>query len=352
MDDAGNARAVEALRWVGDGRSGYAELLDQRLLPEQFVWVPCRTVDATARAIRDMVVRGAPAIGLAAAYGIVLAAQELGDEFSPAGMEPALRTLDAARPTAVNLAWTIRRMRALLPSTPPEDPCGFLLEEARRIGAEDVASNRAMGDLGAALIPGDRARVLTICNTGSLATAGYGTALGVIRSLHHERRLQLVYACETRPYLQGARLTMWELDQEEIPATLITDSMAGWLMKQGRIDAVVAGADRIAANGDTANKIGTYSLAVLAAAHGIPMYIVAPISSVDLDTPDGSAIPIEERSSDEVVMVRGVRIAPEGSRALHPAFDVTPAERITAIVTEKGVVHAPYAEGLRAVCGR
>lgn len=344
LDDA----FVTAIRWNGDAASGNLELLDQRLLPLEEVWHGYHTSNATADAIRDMVVRGAPAIGLTAAYGVVLAAQELGSSLSLEALEPALKYLADARPTAVNLHWALDRMRSVFREAGVS--VERLFQEAEAIRDEDIAANIAMGDLGAALLP-EGATVLTHCNTGSLATAGYGTALGVIRSAFRQGKLKQVFADETRPYLQGARLTMWELMKDGIPSTLLSDNMAAWMMHQGEVQAVIVGADRIAANGDTANKIGTYGLAVLCKHHGIPFYVAAPLSTVDMQTPDGSKIPIEERSVDEVVLVRETRIAPEGALARHPAFDVTPGELITAIITERGVVRPPYRENLAATVG-
>lgn len=331
---------VTPARWIGDAASGHLELLDQRALPGAEVWLPFRTGVEAASGIRDMVVRGAPAIGLTAAYGVALAVRDAGS--TP--LEASLEALRESRPTAVNLFWALDRMARVRDEV--GDDVAALLAEAERVREADVAANVAMGDHGAAKMPDD-ARILTICNTGSLATAGYGTAAGVIRSVHRQGRLQTVYACETRPYLQGARLTMWELMKDDVPVTLVTDGMPGHLMQHGKIDAVIAGADRIAANGDSANKIGTYQLAVLAKHHGIPFYIAAPTTTVDLATPGGAGIPIEERSVAEVTELSGVSIAPEGSMAVHPAFDVTPAELITGIVTECGVAEAPFGPTLR-----
>jgi methylthioribose-1-phosphate isomerase len=314
--------AIEPLRWHGDR----LELLDQRLLPERVVYVTCRSAAEVAQAIRDMVVRGAPAIGCAAAFGVVLSK----------GSEEAYQILAKSRPTAVNLFWALERMRK----------ARDLRSEAEAIYAEDLATNHAIGRLGAELI-GARARVMTHCNTGALATAGYGTALGVIRA-SKDKGISVI-ACETRPYLQGARLTAWECVQEGIPCTLITDSMAGHLLSRGEVDAVIVGADRIAANGDVANKIGTYPLAVLARRHEIPFYVAAPLSSFDLTIADGSKIPIEERSADEVTGYRGARWAPQGVSVRNPAFDVTPAELITGIITEKGIVLSPGRAGIQAL---
>ena len=314
--------AVKPLRWQG----GRLELLDQRLLPDKKVYVVCRTAEQVAKAIHDMVVRGAPAIGVAAAYGVVLGK----------GAPKAYELLAKSRPTAVNLFWALDRMKK----------AQNLEAEARAIYEEDLAANRALGERGAELIP-DGARVLTHCNTGALATAGHGTALGVVRSAKSKK--VSVIACETRPYLQGARLTAWECLQEGIPCTLITDSMAGHLMSRGDVDVVIVGADRIAANGDVANKIGTYSLAVMAKRHGIPFYVAAPLSTFDPQIPDGSHIPIEERPADEVLGYRQLRWAPRGVQVRNPAFDVTPAELITGIICEKGVVLNPDAEKIRAL---
>lgn len=310
---------VQALRWTGDA----LELLDQRLLPEKVVYLTCRTAAEVAAAIRDMAVRGAPAIGCAAAFGIALEPEESSYE-----------VLAKSRPTAVNLFWALERMRRATDKK----------AEAQAILAEDIEVNRAIGALGAKLIPRD-ARVLTYCNTGALATAGHGTALGVVRSAL-DKGVSII-ACETRPYLQGARLTAWECQQEDIPCTLITDNMAGHLMSRNEVDLVIVGADRIAANGDTANKIGTYTLAVLARRHRLPFYVAAPLSTFDADMADGSRIPIEERPADELTGYRGQRWAPEGIRVRNPAFDVTPAELITAIICEKAVVEAPSRERLQ-----
>ena len=310
---------VEPIRWTGKR----LELLDQRLLPGRKKYIACKTAEQVAKAIKDMVVRGAPAIGCAAAFGVVLSK----------GTPKAYEVLAKSRPTAVNLFWALERMKK----------AKDLEAEAKKIFAEDLAGNRAMGELGATLIP-ERARVMTHCNTGALATAGWGTALGVIRSAKKKRIT--VIANETRPYLQGARLTAWELVQEGIPCTLITDNMAGHLMSRGEVDVVVVGADRIAANGDVANKIGTYTLAVLARRHGIPFYVVAPLSTFDPKIASGKDIPIEERPADEVTGYRGARWAPSGVAVRNPAFDVTPAELISGIVCEKAVILNPNRESL------
>jgi len=310
---------VEALRWKGDA----LEVLDQRLLPDQIRYLTCRTAREVADAIRDMAVRGAPAIGCAAAFGIALEPKESSYEL-----------LAKSRPTAVNLFWALERMRR----------AGDKRAAAEAIFAEDVAVNRAIGANGAQLLP-ENARVLTYCNTGALATAGHGTALGVVRSARAKN--VSVIACETRPYLQGARLTAWECVQEGIPCTLIADNMAGHLMSRGEVDVVIVGADRIAANGDTANKIGTYTLAVLAQRHGLPFYVAAPLSTFDASTADGAHIPIEERAASEMTGYRGQRWAPEAVAVKNPAFDVTPAGLITALICEKAVVHAPSRERLQ-----
>jgi methylthioribose-1-phosphate isomerase len=324
---------VSPLRW--DGRSLF--LLDQRLLPREEVWIECRTSSEVAEAIRTMVVRGAPAIGVSAAFGLAMAAQR-GDDLQVAADE-----LRQARPTAVNLAWAIDRMLRV-----HAEGTGDLTLEAEHILTEDVAANRRMGQYGAELL-GAQSTVLTHCNAGALATGGYGTALGVIRAAVEAGKRVAVFADETRPYLQGARLTAWELQRDGIDVTLITDSMSGHFFQQGKFDAVIVGADRIAANGDAANKIGTYTVAVLANAHGIPFYIAAPVSTIDPNCPTGAEIPIEERSAQEVTDIGGTRMAPEGIRVRHPAFDVTPARLITAIITERGVLRAPYGDAIRAL---
>jgi methylthioribose-1-phosphate isomerase len=330
-------------------------LIDQRVLPLAFETVVCRNANETAGAIRSMVVRGAPAIGCAAAYGIALEAQLAAGQMRPifdATLEQAFSVLAASRPTAVNLFWAIERMRSLCMkhgNLPSDEIAALLLSEAHAIHDEDIAANRAMGAHGAALLPHE-ARVLTHCNAGALATAGHGTALGVIRSAVEAGKNISVIADETRPFLQGARLTAWEMVQEKIPVTLIADNMAGHLMKSGAIDAVIVGADRIAANGDVANKIGTYMVAVLAARHKIPFYVAAPLSTFDLSAESGDAIPIEERAADEVTGFRDIRWAPEGVLVANPAFDVTPAELIAAIITEKGVIARPDRNTVAAHC--
>ena len=321
---------IEPIRWRGDR----LELIDQRLLPDQTIYITCRTAAQVADAIRNMVVRGAPAIGCAAAFGFAL------DSKNNLDRKKALETLAASRPTAVNLFWALERMKS---AKDPET-------EALAILNQDLAGNRAIGRHGAALVPAG-ARVLTYCNTGALATSGHGTALGVLRTAFEKHKDISVLACETRPYLQGARLTAWECVQEGIPCTLITDNMAGHLMSRGEIDLVIVGADRIAANGDTANKIGTYTLAVLAQRHRLPFYVAAPLSTFDKEIPDGSAIVIEERPAQEVTGYRGVRWAPEGIAVRNPAFDVTPAELITGIVCEKGIILQPGSERIAVLTG-
>jgi methylthioribose-1-phosphate isomerase len=342
--------AVETLRW----RNDRLELIDQRLLPGRVEYVACASAEATATAIRDMVVRGAPAIGCAAAYGIALEASRLREapaaEFA-AGMERAFETLAASRPTAVNLFWALDRMRAALKTAarePRPEIAARLLQQAGRVHAEDLEANHAMGAHGAALLQ-DGARVLTHCNAGALATAGHGTALGVIRSAVAGGKRLSVIVNETRPFLQGARLTAWELARDGIPVTLITDGMSGHLMERGEIDAVIVGADRVAGNGDVANKIGTYMVAVLARRHRLPFYVAAPLSTVDRALASGAAIPIEERGAAEVRGHAGVVWAPPGVAVRNPAFDVTPAELVTALITEKGIVREPDAGKIAAL---
>lgn len=329
------ATTVRPFRWFGDDLTGGIEMLDQRRLPGEEIWEPMTTVSQIADGIRDMKTRGAPAIGIAAAFGIAFGVRERGQMD-----EQMFALLAATRPTAVNLFWALDRMRALGDVGYPA-----LLAEARAIMADDAANNLAMGRLGATLF-GTEARILTHCNTGGLATGGYGTALGVIRATHAAGRLAGVWVDETRPYLQGARLTTWELQKDSIDCTLITDSMAAHFMKRGEVDGVIVGTDRVAANGDVANKIGTYGLAVLCKHHGIPFYVAAPISTIDLGTANGDAIDIEQRAASEVTELSGVVIAPDGVHAAHPAFDVTPATLVTAIVTERGIARAPYTESL------
>ncbi|MGD0479786.1 MAG: S-methyl-5-thioribose-1-phosphate isomerase [Terracidiphilus sp.] len=339
---------LETLKWTDSG----VLFIDQTKLPTEETWVNCANYEAVADAIRTMIVRGAPAIGVAAAMGIALGARDLCvtsvAEFRN-GLGQICRVMGETRPTAVNLFWAIRRMQRRfeeLSGRPIAHIKQALIDEALAIYAEDIASNRAMGANGAALMP-QAGGVLTHCNAGALATAGYGTALGVIRAAVEAGKQIHVFADETRPFLQGARLTAWELMKDNIPVTLIADNMAGVMMAQGKIQAVIVGADRIAANGDTANKIGTYSVAILAREHGIPMYVAAPFSTVDLETPDGSGIPIEQRAASEVTHFGGRQIAPTGVAVENPAFDVTPARYIRAIITERGVATAPFNDSLR-----
>ncbi|MEQ1823670.1 MAG: S-methyl-5-thioribose-1-phosphate isomerase [Fimbriimonadaceae bacterium] len=319
--------SLKPLEWTDAG----LRMLDQRGLPLRQDWILLESFEEVAQAIRDMVIRGAPAIGIAAAYGMALAAKSGSD------LRVATETLAESRPTAVNLFWALDRI-SKLGSTDFE----AILAEAKAIELEDLQMNLSIGHHGARLIP-ENARILTICNTGALATAGHGTALGVIRSAMYQGNEIFVYSCETRPRMQGLRLTAFELTEEGIPFKSIADGAAASMMKAGMIDLVIAGADRIAANGDSANKIGTYALAVAAKHHGIPFYIAAPSSTLDREIPDGSHIPIEERCADELTMIDGVRVAPESCPVFNPAFDVTPGELITAIITEEGVFHSPYA---------
>jgi methylthioribose-1-phosphate isomerase len=329
-------------------------MIDQRKLPAQEVYVRCKTALEVARAIKTMVIRGAPAIGVAAAMGIAIGMRQskaTGTQKFAADFHKICELMAATRPTAVNLFWAIERMKrafgdAVRSGASVDQIKDRLDAEAQAIHDEDVASCRAMGAFGADVVPPD-ARVLTHCNAGALATAGYGTALGVIRGAVAKGKRVVVFADETRPFLQGARLTAWELVRDGIDTTIITDNMSGALMRQGKVDLVVVGADRIAANGDTANKIGTYGVAVLAREHRIPFYVAAPLSTVDLGTPDGGSIPIEERSAREVTHVGGVQLAPEGAHVWNPAFDVTPHELIAAIITERGIFRAPYLESLK-----
>lgn len=330
--------AVQPILWVDSA----LRLLDQRLLPQEVRYLDCRSAGDVAEAIHGMAVRGAPAIGIAAAYGLVLATREDKD-----GFERAAEILAASRPTAVNLRWALERMRGVWLA---QRDVAALECEAIHIHEEDLAQNLKMGELGAALIePGSR--IVTHCNTGALATGGHGTALGVIRSAHALHRIACVYNTETRPWLQGARLTAWELQQEAIPARLIADGAVAHLMSQEKIDWVIVGADRIAENGDTANKIGTYALAVAAKRHGARFMVVAPTGTFDLRCRSGADIPIEERSAAELTEFRGQAIAPRGYDAYNPVFDVTPAELIDAIVCERGVVHSPSREAIRALLG-
>jgi methylthioribose-1-phosphate isomerase len=335
-------------------QNGAVVMLDQRRLPTREVYRTYRDYRGVARAIKDMVVRGAPAIGVAAAMGIALGARQLkkieqGEEF-----ERLCQVFAATRPTAVNLFWAIDRMKAVYERVRRQGRavvCARLEREALKVHDEDIAVNRRMGRYGATLIP-QGATVMTHCNAGALATAGYGTALGVIRAAWERGKDISVFVPETRPFLQGARLTAWELQKEGIPATLITDNMVGHFMQKGKIDCVVVGTDRTAANGDVANKIGTYTNAVLAARHGVPFYVAAPTSSIDLACPRGEQIPIEERSAREVTHVFGQQVAPTGMRVANPAFDVTPHELVSAIITEKGIARDPYLKALSQLVGK
>lgn len=336
---------VETIQWTDDG----VVMIDQTRLPGEQVFVTCRTYVEVADAIRSMVIRGAPAIGVAAAMGValgVIRSDSVDSEF-----ETICKTLAGTRPTAVNLFWAIDRMKRVYESAHKDGIEALrdtLVREAKQIYLEDIAINQAIGRNGAPLVP-DGKTVLTHCNAGALATAGYGTALGVIRAAVSDGKKIDVFADETRPFLQGARLTVWELQQDDIPATLITDNMAGHFLRSGRIGCVVVGADRIAANGDVANKIGTYSVAVLARENNIPFYVAAPVSTLDLSLDTGDQIPIEERAASEVTQLGGVQIAPEGTSVRNPAFDVTPERYVTAIITERGVARSPYRESLRSL---
>jgi len=341
---------LETIEWQDGaaGESGSVIMIDQRKLPREEVFVTCRTYLEVADAIKTMVIRGAPAIGVAAAMGVALGVQEGAD------FETVCGTLAATRPTAVNLFWGIERMkrlRTLLGSAPRSEVSRSMVEEAKQIRLEDIAICKAIGQHGGPLVP-DAKTVLTHCNAGALATAGYGTALGVIRAAVEAGKKIDVFADETRPFLQGARLTAWELQQDGIPTTLITDNMAGHFLKSGKIGCVVVGADRIASNGDVANKIGTYSVAVLAKENGVPFYVAAPVSTFDLTLESGDQIPIEQRSHDEVTRMFGVPIAPDDIGVQNPAFDVTPSRYVTAIICEHGVARAPYKESLAGLAAK
>jgi methylthioribose-1-phosphate isomerase len=349
---------IHTLEWTDKG----VRFLDQTKLPTEESYVTAATYQQVADAIRTMVVRGAPAIGVAAAMGIALGVKtskaETGSELKRE-LDQICAAIGETRPTAVNLFWAIRRMQEkfeMLRIRPISQIKQAMIEEAQRMHAEDIAANQAMGRHGATLMPASGG-VLTHCNAGALATAGYGTALGVIRAAVEQGKKIHVYADETRPFLQGSRLTAWELMKDGIPTTVISDNMAGAMMSHGKIGAIVVGADRIAANGDVANKIGTYTVAVLAKEHGIPFYVAAPTSTVDLATPDGSGIPIENRNVREVSHIAGKQMVPDGVEIENPAFDVTPAKYVAAIITERGIARAPYEESLRklaeeAVVGR
>ena len=338
---------LETVRWDADA----VRLIDQTQLPHKQVYIRCTTVADVVDAIRRMVVRGAPAIGVTAAFGMALAARDHALHDRDTLLDHLRRSkefLDSSRPTAVNLRWATERMLHCAEATTDASVDALaarLLQEAQSIHDEDLACCQAIGAYGAELLE-DGARVLTHCNAGGLATAGYGTALAPLRTAHAQGKHLHVLVDETRPFLQGARLTAWELQQAEIDQTLITDNMAGYFMQQGQVDCVIVGADRIAANGDVANKIGTYSVAVLARVHGIPFYVAAPSSTVDLQTPDGGAIPIEQRDPGEVTSLAGQALAPHGVVAAHPAFDVTPHVLVDAIITEQGVIRAPYDQNL------
>ncbi len=326
---------VEAIVWKGD----HVALIDQRFLPFKTEYFPCRSVDDTVYAIREMVVRGAPAIGVTAAYGMVVALQ---NNPSPEAFAKDCETLAAARPTAINLLDAIRYMKAGLGDfSEADEPAKKAEKLAIAYHQDDLQKNDAIGKHGAGILPGRR-QILTHCNTGSLATSGWGTALGIIRQLHREDRLEMTYADETRPFLQGARLTVWECQQDGIPVKLVTDGMGGYLMTHKMVDAVIVGSDRIVANGDVANKIGTCMLAMAAKFHGIPFIVAAPTTTIDRDTPTGAEIPIEQRPETEIKQVRGQFITAEDTAVFNPAFDVTPAELVSAIVTEEGVFRYPY----------
>ena len=340
---------VKTIEWKNDR----VVMLDQRLLPHREVYRVCRDYQQVASAIRDMVIRGAPAIGVAAAMGVALGALKAPPKTFDREFERILSTLAKTRPTAVNLFWALQRMRQIYSDKRSQGidvVKRALKEEAQKIYQQDIAANKQLGKFGASLLRNTK-KIMTHCNAGALATAGYGTALGVLRALKDSGKEFEVFVNETRPFLQGARLTAWELCKEKIPATLITDSMAGYLMQRGKIDAVLVGCDRVAANGDVANKIGTYTIAVLAHRHAIPFYVAGPTTSIDVNCAAGKDIPIEERDAKEVSHIFGKPVAPNGIRILNPAFDVTSHDLITAIITEKGVIHPPYQQNIRThVC--
>ncbi len=343
---------IQTLEWTEQG----VRFLDQTKLPTQEIYLTCKTYEQVADAIRTMIVRGAPAIGVAAAMGIALGvraskAETVGE--LKRDLDRICEVIGRTRPTAVNLFWAIQRMKEKFEGLQIRSLAhiqGELIGEAQRMHAEDIAANQAMGRHGAGLMPSSGG-VLTHCNAGALATAGYGTALGVIRAAVAQGKKIHVYADETRPFLQGARLTAWELMKDGIPTTVISDNMAGAMMKQGKIAAIVVGADRIAANGDVANKIGTYSVAVLAQENHLPFYVAAPLSTVDLACPDGSQIPIEQRNPEEVSHIAGKQMVPDGVAVENPAFDVTPSKYVAAIITERGIARPPYAQSLRQFAG-
>jgi methylthioribose-1-phosphate isomerase len=337
--------AVKTLEWKGNR----VIMLDQRLLPQKEIYRVCRDYKQVAQAIREMVIRGAPAIGVAAAMGVALGVRKTSEKNFDRELERILLTLAKTRPTAVNLFWALERMRKVYRenrSRGVESVKRVLKDEALKIYKQDIAANKQLGKFGADLLR-NAGHIMTHCNAGALATAGYGTALGVIRALKESGKQIEVWVNETRPVLQGARLTAWELKKEKIPATLVTDNMTGYLMQRGKVDAVVVGCDRVAANGDVANKIGTYGIAVLAKRHGIPFYVAGPTSSIDLDCASGKDIPIEQRNPKEVSHIFGRAIAPKGTKVFNPAFDVTPQELISALITENGVIHPPYPQNIR-----
>ncbi len=339
---------VETIEWTPGG----VVMIDQRVLPAEESYITCKSAQEVGEAVKALVIRGAPAIGVATAMGFALGVLQADESKLETELDRISDELNT-RPTAVNLRWALERMRAVYGSV-KDKPMGEirqrLVEEANLIKAEDIEINKAMGRNGAELVP-DCKTVLTHCNAGALATAGYGTALGVIRAAIEAGKKIDVFADETRPFLQGARLTAWELQQDNIPTTVITDNMAGHFLKSGRIGCVVVGADRIAANGDVANKIGTYSVAVLAKENGIPFYVAAPVSTIVMQCPSGAEIPIEQRDPDEVTHAGGNRVAPEGIGVENPAFDVTPSEYVAAIITERGVARAPFVESIRKIVG-
>ncbi len=338
--------AIKTIQW----NNNHVVMLDQRLLPDREVYRSYRDYSEVAQAIRSMVIRGAPAIGVAAAMGVALGALWVKGKNFDREIERIFRTLGKTRPTAVNLFWALERMRRIYiekRSLGVEAVKRLLKEEALKIYEEDIAANRLLGKLGAKLLGSSR-HIMTHCNAGALATAGYGTALGVIRAMKEAGKEVEVLVNETRPFLQGARLTAWELKKDKIPVTLLTDSMAGYLMQHGKVDAVVVGCDRVAANGDVANKIGTYGIAVLARRHNIPFYVAGPTSSIDLKCPSGAEIPIEQRNPREVSHIFGRPVAPRGVRIVNPAFDITCHDLISAIITEKGVITPPFQQNIRA----
>ena len=338
--------SVKTIEWKGN----HVSLIDQRLLPRREVYRVCRDYTEVARAIRDMVIRGAPAIGVAAAMGVALGALQIKKKNFDREVERIFQIFSKTRPTAINLFWALERMRRVYiekRGLGVDAVKALLKEEAQKIYQEDISANRLLGKVGAKLL-GNATRILTHCNAGALATAGYGTALGVIRAMKESGKQIEVMVDETRPFLQGARLTAWELKKERIPVTLLTDNSVGYLLQRGKVDAVIVGCDRVAANGDVANKIGTYIIAVLAQRHRVPFYVAGPTSSIDFKCRSGAEIPIEERDPREVSHILGLPIAPRGVRIMNPAFDITDHELISAIITEKGVVRPPFQQNLRA----